>query len=70
MPYAFAQYTVSCLTIFSLLHTSNIKQNDDDAKVAIDEGRGIMILGRPCRTEMVKANRKCSIPSSLKKSPH
>ncbi|KAH6855250.1 hypothetical protein B0I37DRAFT_423457 [Chaetomium sp. MPI-CAGE-AT-0009] len=31
--------------------------NDDDAKVAIEEGRGIMILGRPCRTEMVKANR-------------
>ncbi|KAK3298206.1 uncharacterized protein B0H64DRAFT_438695 [Chaetomium fimeti] len=31
--------------------------NDEDAKVAIDEGRGIMILGRPCRTEMVKANR-------------
>ncbi|EAQ89950.1 hypothetical protein CHGG_06569 [Chaetomium globosum CBS 148.51] len=31
--------------------------NDNDAKVAIDEGRGIMILGRPCRTEMVKANR-------------
>lgn len=24
----------------------------------MEEGRGIMILGRPCRTEMVKANRE------------
>ncbi|KAK4040718.1 hypothetical protein C8A01DRAFT_15439 [Parachaetomium inaequale] len=31
--------------------------NDEDAKVAMEEGRGVMILGRPCRTEMVKANR-------------
>ncbi|KAK3904998.1 hypothetical protein C8A05DRAFT_13160 [Staphylotrichum tortipilum] len=31
--------------------------NDADANVAVEEGKGIMILGRPCRTEMVKANR-------------
>ncbi|KAK4154876.1 hypothetical protein C8A00DRAFT_42421 [Chaetomidium leptoderma] len=31
--------------------------NNQDAKTAMEEGRGIMILGRPCRTEMVKANR-------------
>ncbi|KAK4125073.1 hypothetical protein N657DRAFT_679861 [Parathielavia appendiculata] len=31
--------------------------NDEDAKVAMEEGRGAVILGRPCRTEMVKANR-------------
>ena len=38
---------------------SDGEQNDKDAKVAMEEGRGVMILGRPCRTEMVKANRKC-----------
>lgn len=27
----------------------------------MEEGRGILILGRPCRTEMVKANRKCRL---------
>ncbi|KAL2161181.1 hypothetical protein VTH06DRAFT_8400 [Thermothelomyces fergusii] len=31
--------------------------NEEDARVAVEEGRGILILGRPCRTEMVKANR-------------
>ncbi|KAK4247833.1 hypothetical protein C7999DRAFT_14172 [Corynascus novoguineensis] len=31
--------------------------DEKDARVAMEEGRGIMILGRPCRTEMVKANR-------------
>ncbi|KAH6630155.1 hypothetical protein B0J18DRAFT_463040 [Chaetomium sp. MPI-SDFR-AT-0129] len=31
--------------------------NDENAKAAMEEGRGILILGRPCRTEMVKANR-------------
>ncbi|KAK4102728.1 hypothetical protein N658DRAFT_422656 [Parathielavia hyrcaniae] len=37
--------------------------NDDDAKAAMDEGKGTMILGRPCRTEMVKANRNFVIYS-------
>ncbi|KAL2180757.1 uncharacterized protein P884DRAFT_191098 [Thermothelomyces heterothallicus CBS 202.75] len=31
--------------------------NEENARVAMEEGRGILILGRPCRTEMVKANR-------------
>ncbi|KAK4232317.1 hypothetical protein QBC38DRAFT_463773 [Podospora fimiseda] len=31
--------------------------NDEDAKRAEAEGRGAVILGRPCRTEMVRANR-------------
>ncbi|SPQ19718.1 ade77c36-9680-474a-84be-1a322862978e [Thermothielavioides terrestris] len=31
--------------------------NDDDAKAAVEMGRGTLIFGRPCRTEMVKANR-------------
>ncbi|TLD33093.1 hypothetical protein PspLS_01436 [Pyricularia sp. CBS 133598] len=30
---------------------------DEDAKTAVDQGRGTQILGRCCRTEMVKANR-------------
>jgi hypothetical protein len=43
----------------SSLHISDREQNDEDAKVAMEEGRGVMILGRPCRTEPVKANREC-----------
>ncbi|GAB1312151.1 Multicopy suppressor of sporulation protein msa1 [Madurella fahalii] len=31
--------------------------NDEDASTAIDKGRGANIHGRPCRTEMVRANR-------------
>ncbi|KAK4168568.1 hypothetical protein QBC43DRAFT_330468 [Cladorrhinum sp. PSN259] len=31
--------------------------SEEDARRAEIEGRGTMILGRPCRTEMVKANR-------------
>ena len=45
---------------------ANRKQNDEDANVAMEEARGAMILGRPCRTEMVKANRKCRISSLLR----
>jgi len=45
-----------------------MNQNDADANVAVDEGKGIMILGRPCRTEMVKANRTCLAPSSCPES--
>ncbi|KAJ4399364.1 hypothetical protein N0V85_006042 [Neurospora sp. IMI 360204] len=35
--------------------------NEDHAKDAVINGKGIMILGRPCRTEMVKANRTYAI---------
>ncbi|KAL1861503.1 hypothetical protein VTK73DRAFT_7062 [Phialemonium thermophilum] len=28
-----------------------------DAEVAVEQGRGVPILGRPCRTEMARANR-------------
>ncbi|KXX82619.1 Multicopy suppressor of sporulation protein msa1 [Madurella mycetomatis] len=31
--------------------------NDEDANTAMDKGRGTNIHGRPCRTEMVRANR-------------
>ncbi|KAK4200273.1 hypothetical protein QBC40DRAFT_174275, partial [Triangularia verruculosa] len=30
--------------------------NEQEAKEAIEKGRGLLILGRPCRTEMVKSN--------------
>ncbi|KAK0609341.1 hypothetical protein B0T17DRAFT_501626 [Bombardia bombarda] len=30
---------------------------NEDANIAMEQGKGTMILGRPCRTEMVKANR-------------
>lgn len=31
--------------------------SDEEALDALDRGKGAMIFGRPCRTEMVKANR-------------
>lgn len=31
--------------------------SDEEALDALDKGKGAMIFGRPCRTEMVKANR-------------
>lgn len=31
--------------------------SDDEALIALEKGKGAMIFGRPCRTEMVKANR-------------
>ncbi|KAK4189171.1 hypothetical protein QBC35DRAFT_546712 [Podospora australis] len=30
---------------------------EKDARTALTDGKGLMILGRPCRTEMVRANR-------------
>ncbi|KAI1392215.1 uncharacterized protein F4822DRAFT_425426 [Hypoxylon trugodes] len=38
---------------------------DEDARQAVVQGRGILIEGRPCRTEMVKANRSFIIYSVL-----
>ncbi|KAI1079657.1 hypothetical protein F5B20DRAFT_159851 [Whalleya microplaca] len=38
--------------------------NNDDAKAAMTKGKGTMIEGRPCRTEMVKANRTFVIYST------
>ncbi|KAK3396100.1 hypothetical protein B0T20DRAFT_394650 [Sordaria brevicollis] len=35
--------------------------DDAHAQEAVTNGKGIMILGRPCRTEMVKANRTYAI---------
>lgn len=31
--------------------------SDSEAQDALEKGRGALIFGRPCRTEMVKANR-------------
>lgn len=31
--------------------------SDAEAQEALDRGKGALIFGRPCRTEMVKANR-------------
>lgn len=31
--------------------------SDEEAQQALEKGKGAMIHGRPCRTEMVKANR-------------
>ena len=33
-------------------------QNENDAQRAIAVGRGMLINGRPCRTEVAKVNRK------------
>ncbi|KAI1652583.1 hypothetical protein F4813DRAFT_400919 [Daldinia decipiens] len=38
---------------------------DEDAHNAVTQGRGILIEGRPCRTEMVKANRSFVIYNAL-----
>ncbi|KAI0112859.1 hypothetical protein F4814DRAFT_449311 [Daldinia grandis] len=38
---------------------------DEDAHNAVTQGRGILIEGRPCRTEMVKANRSFVIYNVL-----
>jgi len=43
------------------LGIADSKQEDKEAKLAVEKGKGIMIFGRPCRTEMVKANRKCPL---------
>ena len=40
-------------------------QRDEDAKAAMEHGKGTMILGRACRTEMVKANRMLSLSPIL-----
>lgn len=45
-----------------MLDSANSEQNEDEAKVAVEKGRGVLIFGRPCRTEMVKANRECPLP--------
>lgn len=59
MPHAFCQYTV-CKTPkespTSVLLT--LRQTDQDATEAVTKGRGEMIYGRPCRTEMARANRE------------
>jgi hypothetical protein len=61
MPYAFAQFTVSRLLLFNApSHVADISsrlQTNEEAQEALTKGRGITIFGRPCRTEMVRANR-------------
>jgi len=62
MPFAFCQYTVSTsshpFTSRSRVTAHTMTQHDEDAKQAMEMGRGAVVLGRACRTEMVKANRK------------
>ena len=56
MPLAFAQYTVSHSN--ATLHYCWRLQNVDDAQRAITFGRGMLINGRPCRTEIARVNRE------------
>lgn len=35
-----------------------VSQTENDAQRAITMGRGMLITGRPCRTEVAKVNRK------------
>jgi hypothetical protein len=62
MPFAFCQYTVCWPQLPWSWTMLTWGQNDDDAKLAMKEGKGAMILGRPCRTEPAKANRKFRTP--------
>lgn len=58
MPFAFCQYTVSQTSniLRSPPMAADICQNDQDAQSAMRLGKGIMILERPCRTEMARAH--------------
>ena len=59
MPFAFVQYEVSWRLVE---HASQCLyyQDENDAQRAISLGRGMLINGRPCRTEVAKVNRKLS----------
>lgn len=56
MPFAFCQFTVRATTATSNRMVANSVQNDQHALDAERYGKGVEILGRPARTEMVKAN--------------
>lgn len=58
MPFAFCQYTVSQTPVSreSLPNAADTCQNDQDAQSAMKQGKGVMILERPCRTEMARAH--------------
>ncbi|RKF72283.1 putative rna recognition domain-containing protein [Golovinomyces cichoracearum] len=49
MPFAFCQYT--------LFNVADQNKNDESAELAINNGRGKLIKGRPCRCEKAKAHR-------------
>ena len=57
MPFAFVQYEVSRRVLGSIYHADSFK-DENDAQRAISDGRGMLINGRPCRTEVAKVNRK------------
>ena len=58
MPFAFCQYEVGqTASDLPLLDADNF-QNVGDAQRAIAMGRGLLIDGRACRTEVAKVNRE------------
>ena len=58
MPFAFCQYEVRGMTPPCLRLMADNVQNVGDAQRAITMGRGLLIDGRACRTEVAKVNRK------------
>ncbi|KAL8818781.1 MAG: hypothetical protein Q9223_002660 [Gallowayella weberi] len=57
MPFAFCQYEVGHKALRSPGFMTEISQNVGDAQRAITMGRGLLIDGRACRTEVAKVNR-------------
>ena len=60
MPFAFVQYEVSWRRLVEQASQCLYYQDENDAQRAISLGRGMLINGRPCRTEVAKVNRKLS----------
>ena len=58
MPFAFAQYTVNSRLAPVICCLLIAYQNIDDAQQAILHGRGMLIKGRACRTEVARVNRR------------
>lgn len=58
MPFAFCQYEVGFVIAPSFYLIADTVQNVGDAQRAITMGRGLLIDGRACRTEVAKVNRK------------
>lgn len=56
MPFAFAQFEVESL--IRLRFPTHNSQNEQAAQQAIIRGRGLLLFGRPCRTEVARVNRQ------------
>ena len=58
MPYAFCQYEVHCREHQVTMVRLTESQTKIEADRAVMAGKGKLIHGRPCRTEIAKAQRQ------------